>query len=110
MRYERQVVLEMPPGSNASAAAAASDANSAGTANKKTDAKPINSSALTAQHGAPVKTFPQTAAPGAAAPASAKKKTVPKAKPHATPAKHPTVAAKPPADSTQFHPPQVVHP
>ena len=38
------------------------------------------------------------------------KKSAPKAKTHVAAAKHPPAATKPPASTTQYHPPQVVHP
>jgi cell division protein FtsQ len=127
MRYERQVVLEMPPGSNASAnpSATATSTNVNDAPVKKSAA---DSHAVDAQAKAKTAAGSKTQAPGlihdpAAKPAThtvaqsetafavpAKKKSAPKAKPHVAAAKHHPVAAKAPASTTQYHPPQVVHP
>jgi cell division protein FtsQ len=109
MRYERQVVLEMPPGSNApvtpSANTAGGDSSAVDAADKRSSANsPTGGSA--AKPGASGKPSVHTVGQSAA---STKKKTVSKAKPHSAAAKnHPTVVKAP--DSTQYHPPQVVHP
>ncbi len=127
MRYERQVVLEMPPNSNASAnpSATATSTNVNDAPVKKSAA---DSHAVDAQAKAKTAAGSKTQAPGlihdpAAKPAThtvaqsetafavpAKKKSAPKAKPHVAAAKHHPVAAKAPASTTQYHPPQVVNP
>jgi cell division protein FtsQ len=120
MRYERQVVLEMQPGSGV----------------------PMTSSINTGAASPSAETPAATAAPAAAKPsaraasrvrpaaakyASAKAKTAAKrpahvmwkksaakngakAKPHAAAAKHHTVVVRPTHGTPLYHPPQVVHP
>ncbi len=131
MRYERQVVLEMPRGSNAPATPAATatggDSNATGAPAVKSagdspavDAQPkakiagaavSKTQAPAVSHDTPGKPATHTIAQSETAFAvPAKKKSESKAKPHVAPAaKHP-VATKIPASSTQYHPPQVVHP
>jgi cell division protein FtsQ len=120
MRYERQVVLEMPPGSNASQSATATDTNVNGAPAKKSaadspavdaqaKAKTIGGSKLQVDPAAKPATHTVTQSETAFA-VPAKKKSAPKAKPHAVAAKHHPVVAKVPASATQYHPPQVVHP
>ncbi|MEI9979183.1 MAG: FtsQ-type POTRA domain-containing protein [Edaphobacter sp.] len=115
MRYERQVVLEMPPGSNTAATLSANvtsnDTNGFVSPDKKSGAKMTSAEARAAvvPHDAPVKLSAHAAAPNAVAAASAKK-SVPKAKPHAAPVKHHPVVTKTPDGTMQYHPPQVVHP
>ena len=125
MRYDRQVVLEMPPGSNApagpSANTAAGDSSAVDAAGKKSSASSVADSAAKAKSAAiPASKEPTPIAKaGASAQPSAhtvaqnavptKKNSVLKAKPHIAAAKnHPAVVKAP--DTTQYHPPQVVHP
>jgi cell division protein FtsQ len=56
------------------------------------------------------KTPPHVVAQSEVAFAAPVKKTVPKSKAHAAPAKHPPVVVKPAASTPLYHPPQVVHP
>jgi len=141
MRYERQVVLQMPPGAGvpvtSSSKASAVDSHAAATrapvaasdvapvvksgvdAIAKPSIKPsINASAKTptvvAAHPAATKVV---ATPPAHVVAQNNvafdvptKKSAPKAKTHVAAAKHPPAATKPSASTTQYHPPQVVHP
>jgi cell division protein FtsQ len=97
MRYERQVVLEMPPGANVPAGPSA---NSAVGDSSAVDAAPP------AKPGASAKPSAHTVAQNAV---PTKKQIVPKAKPHSAAAKNHPVGVKAP-DTTQYHPPQVVHP
>ncbi len=125
MRYERQVVLEMPPGSNApvgpSANTAGGDSSAVDAADKKSSGNsPAAISPAKAKSAAiPGSKGPASLAkPGASAKPGAhtvaqsaipKKKSVAKAKPHIAAAKsHPSAVKAP--DTTQYHPPQVVHP
>ena len=129
MRYERQVVLEMPRGSNAPATPAATatggDSNPTGAPAVKSaadspavDAQPkakiagaavSKTQALAVSHDNPGKPATHTIAQSETAFAvPAKKKSESKAKPHAA-VKHP-VATKAPASGAQYYPPQVVHP
>ncbi len=97
MRYERQVVLEMPPGSNAPVTPSATTGGSDSSAVDATPLAKPDTSANPSAH-----TVAQSAVP-------MKKKSVAKAKPHIPSAKnHPVVVKSP--DTTQYHPPQVVHP
>jgi cell division protein FtsQ len=114
MRYERQVVLEMQPGSgvpmtsttnaageisggDASQRAAAADS----AAPQKVAAKPVASAHKSAAKGRPV-----VKSTGHIA-----RKPVAKGKPHVAPAAkyHPAVVG-PSSDTPLYHPPQVVHP
>jgi cell division protein FtsQ len=117
MRYERQVVLEMPPGSNASAAPSgtATNTNMNDAPAKKSSADSPEAQAKTTVGSKtqmdPAKPVTHTVAQSETAFAvPAKKKSAPKAKPHAVAAKHHPAVAKVPASATQYHPPQVVHP
>lgn len=111
MRYERQVVLEMQPGSSVpvSGTGAGLDTTSAGT---KPDASvtPVDHTAgkLAAPsakaHVAPAK---HPAARKGKAPAKLAKA---KAKPHKPVAKHNPGVVRSPASTPQYHPPQVAHP
>ncbi len=112
MRYERQVVLQMPPGAAGGQAAPANDADVMETAPAHADetaakasAKPAAKPAAKAQHV--VAKHPATMKPVAKVPA---KKSAPKAKTHVAATKHQPAAAKPSASTTQSHPTQVVHP
>jgi hypothetical protein len=120
MRYEQQVVLQMPPGSPSSNAPAV-DSNAGKTAEEST-AKPTDkvaakpaAKAPTAAHNTVTK---QVAKPAHVTAQSERsfavpaKKTAPapKAKAHAAPPKHNPVVTKHPAGTTQSHPTQVVHP
>ncbi len=113
MRYERQVVLEMPPGSNApagpSANTAAGDSSAVDAAVSPSKARsgaiPGSKEPL-AKSSASAKPSAHTVARSAVA---AKKKSVSKAKPHIAATKSHAAVVKAP-DTTQYHPPQVVHP
>jgi cell division protein FtsQ len=119
MRYERQVVLQMPPGTGggqaAPAGSAANDADvmeaapHADETVAKVSAKPVVKSAAKTAHV--VAKHPATTKP-AAKPAGhvPAKKSAPKAKTHVAATKHQPVASKPSASTTQSHPTQVVHP
>jgi cell division protein FtsQ len=135
MRYERQVVLQMPPGSGAPAPAPsnvmpapAADSNATGAASvtPASDADSTASFKSTAPAGAKavvrkpvathhvvtkpaVKPSTRVVAQSETAFAVPPKKITPKAKAHVA-VKHHPVAAKPSARTTQYHPPQAVHP
>ncbi len=120
MRYEQQVVLQMPPGT-ASSNAPAVDSNALKTAedsstklSDKVAVKPA-AKAPTAMHSTVTK---QVAKPAHvtvqsetsfAVPAK-KTAAAPKAKQHAAPPKHNPVVTRHPAGTTQHHPTQVAHP
>jgi cell division protein FtsQ len=123
MRYERQVVLEMQPGSTtsvaggdaANAAPAPSDVKAAKTvpparvvskAAAMSGAKPH---AATMQHGAAVKNKPgvKTVAHGTAA---SQKQGGAASKAHAAAGKHPPVVVGHSSSTSKYHPPQVTHP
>jgi cell division protein FtsQ len=136
MRYERQVVLQMPPGSGAPAPsnvmpAPVADLNATGsapaTATKDEDkaaasVKPVAPPSVKAVVRKPaVATHHVVTKPVAKAPthviahsetafAVPPKKIAPKAKGHVVAGKHHPVPAKPSARTTQYHPPQAVHP
>ena len=138
MRYERQVVLQMPPAAGVPAASSSNalgvDSHAASTpapvgagdaatpvvrpganAIGKTNAKPsINAAAKTptvvAAHSVAKKPAAHVVAQNSVAFDVPAKKSAPKAKPHVVATKHPPAATKPPASTTQYHPPQVVHP
>jgi cell division protein FtsQ len=103
MRYEQQVVLQMPAGS-ADSGAAVSNAVSAGDSNAVKAASPVE------QNGAPVVKKPAGKASIAPAAHGGAKKSAPKIKPHAAAAKHNPGVTKHPAGTTQHHPTQVAHP
>jgi cell division protein FtsQ len=137
MRYEQQVVLQMPPGSGgqvtSSANAASSDANALKAASPgaedgaetpvvKPNAKPNDRLALKSSAEAPAVGVTHSAVTksaakpahgsahsevGSAVPA---KKGASKGKTHAEAAKHHPVVTKHPAGTTQHHPTQVAHP
>jgi cell division protein FtsQ len=125
MRYERQVVLQMPPGSGVqatpSSSAPATPADTSATASvadgnedtiqAKPSGKPLAKGA-TAKHGAPSKTVTKTPARGTARNQVAfdapKKNTAKAKKPVA--AKHHPIVVKHPASMTPYHPNQAVHP
>jgi cell division protein FtsQ len=140
MRYERQVVLEMQPGSgvpvasSASAAAVPSvDAKATAKASPvatdtvdkgaKSNVKPIDKPVVKPAAKTPLVSPTQGAAgkPVAKPPVHVTaqsevafdvpaKKSAPKATTHAAAPKHKPVATKPTASKTQTHSPQVVHP
>jgi cell division protein FtsQ len=139
MRYEQQVVLQMPPGSSAQATpssnpavstpggeANASKAPSAVAKNEQTSelksefkpsVKPAaKTSTAGATHSAVVKPAVKPThgtAPSEVAFAAPVKKSAPKApksKPHVAASKHPPIATKHPAGTAQHHPTQVAHP
>src|SRR5271154_5231155 len=134
MRYERQVVLEMQPGSGVPVAsspsavpAGAVDVNSvsvkppvaADNAGKSVVKPSVKAAVKPADKMPPVvATHSAVTKPAAKPPVHVKaqsevafdapvKKSVPKATTHATAAKHKPVATKPPAGTTQSHTPQV---
>jgi cell division protein FtsQ len=133
MRYERQVVLEMQPGTGVPVDSSSKDAagvmaadSKAGTASHDgaaDAAKPVAKPAVKAsatqvaasRHEAVVKSKPVVKAPGhasakseTASPVKAKK-VDPKAK-HVVVVKHHPVVAKPSAAAAQYHPSQAAHP
>jgi cell division protein FtsQ len=129
MRYERQVVLEMQPGSgvpvtSSSSTTPAGDispvaANPIDKVAAKPAAKAIDKSAT--KTSAVMVSHPAVPKPAVKAPAHmtahkdvafdvSAKKSAPKAKTHTTAAKHHPVATKPAAGKTQSHSTQVVHP
>jgi cell division protein FtsQ len=140
MRYEQQVVLQMPPGSGGqvtpssnAASAAGGDANalkasapvaensaetSAVKPSVKSSDKPVQkpaakAPAAAATHGTMTKPLAKPAhvtAQREVAFAAPAKKNTPKAKPHAAAPKHHPVATKHPAGTAQHHPTQVAHP
>jgi cell division protein FtsQ len=131
MRYEQQVVLQMPPGSggqitpssNAAPvdspvlkAAAPVAENSAETLVSKPSAKPSDKPALKAATKAAAAAHDAVTKPahGSAhsdvAFAAPTKKSAPKAKTHAAAPKHHPVVTKHPAGTAQHHPTQVAHP
>jgi cell division protein FtsQ len=128
MRYEQQVVLQMPPGSGGqvtpSSNAPVVDSNALKVAPPVAEenvTKPSDKLALkaaakapAAMHGAVIK---HVAKPAHVTPKSetafevlAKKSAAPKVKTHAAAPKHHPVATKHPAGTTQHHPTQVAHP
>jgi cell division protein FtsQ len=125
MRYERQVVLEMQPGSGVPVAASASAIPAPATAGDANPPVATDNAGKTAVKPAVktppvVATHPAVTKPAAKTPGHLKtqsdvafdvpaKKSVPKAKTHAAAKKKP-VATKPSASTTQSHSPQVVHP
>jgi cell division protein FtsQ len=122
MRYEQQVVLQMPPGSGGqmtpsvnAASGADGDANAlkaaspvaedgAETRVRKPSSKPNDRLASKPSTKAPI------AKPAHSDVAFAAKKGAPKSKAHAVAAKHHPVVTKYPAGTTQHHPTQVAHP
>jgi cell division protein FtsQ len=124
MRYERQVVLEMQPGSTVPVTdsgtpvpAGEAPATTSATTTPPHSAKKPVASAGPKSHGAAVK-HPAAAKSKAAAkaaghgraqaPVRAKSGTA-KAT-HSAAAKHPPVVVRPAAGAPPYHPPQVVHP
>ena len=131
MRYERQVVLEMQPGSGVPM----TSSTNAGGANPSADAFDAAAGSAAAAHASPrgkgtpsatVRVHPaepdhsaktasvvkpgRAAAQSADGSAAAPRRVAAKAKPHAAPAKrHPAVAA-PSQGTTLYHPPQVIPP
>jgi cell division protein FtsQ len=116
MRYEQQVVLQMPPGSAASAESGAPGSNAVTSG----DSHALKAAPSVAQDGAAapvVKAVPKAGdkkpagkAPITAATHGAAKKSAPKVKPHAAAPKHNPVVTKHPAGTTQHYPNQVAHP
>jgi cell division protein FtsQ len=122
MRYEQQVVLQMPPGS-AGQGTASANAVSAPAVDANALRTPVaGDSAETTAPKSSVKTgAPKPAAKTVAKPAHVTaqnevakavpaKKSAPKAKAHAAAPKHHPVVTKHPAGTTQHHPTQVAHP
>jgi len=124
MRYERQVVLEMQPGSTvpvtdsgAPAPTGEAPTTTSATTTPPHSAKKSVANAAPKPHGAAVK-HPAAAKGKAAAkaaghgraqaPVRAKSGTAKAA--HSTTAKHPPVVVRPAAGAPPYHPPQVVHP
>jgi cell division protein FtsQ len=138
MRYEQQVVLQMPQGSGGqmtpSASAASGDANalkaaSPGVAEDSAETQAVKPEAKAGDrvtlkpaakaptaavtHGAAMKSVAKPAHGSAhhdVASAVPAKKSAPKSKAHAAPPKHHPVVTKHPAGTTQHHPTQVAHP
>jgi cell division protein FtsQ len=140
MRYEQQVVLQMPPGSggqvtaSSNAAPAPIDSNASKAASpgveegaetpvaKASSAKPSERPALKpaakapiagVTHNAAIKPAPKPAHGSAhsdVAFAVPAKKSAPKSKAHAAATKHHPVVTKHPPGTTQHHPTQVAHP
>jgi cell division protein FtsQ len=140
MRYEQQVVLQMPPGSagqvtpsSNAASATAVDANALKTAssaaeesaetsvvkpgvkpNEKLALKPaVKAPTAAVTHDAVTKPAAKPAhgtAQSEVAFAAPAKKSAPKTKTHAAAPKHHPVVTKHPAGTTQHHPTQVAHP
>jgi cell division protein FtsQ len=138
MRYEQQVVLQMPQGSGGqmtpSASAASGDANalkaaSPGVAEDSAETQAVKPEAKAGDrvtlkpaakaptaavtHGAAMKSVAKPAHGSAhhdVASAVPAKKSAPKSKAHAAPPKHHPVVTKHPAGATQHHPTQVAHP
>jgi cell division protein FtsQ len=127
MRYERQVVLEMQPGSGvpmtssintgaaspsaeAPAATSMSSAAAVPAAGKPSARAASRVRPAAAKHAASAKakTAAKTPAHGTSMKSAAKKAA--KAKPHAAAAKHHTVVVRPTPGAPLYHPPQVVHP
>jgi cell division protein FtsQ len=137
MRYDRQVVLQMPPGAGGASAVsdggANVDASLAGDDTKPVQAAPIAASSVdkpavkpsaapvsklnvaaptktsVAPAKAPVKSSAKTAAK---TPAKhlAVKKSAQKSKAHTTAAKHPPSVVRHKVSNTHYHPTQAVHP
>jgi cell division protein FtsQ len=122
MRYEQQVVLQMPPGSGGqvtssnAASVAGGDANAvkAGSPGAEENTEtPVVKPGAKAGDGLTLKSAAKAPAAGVthgAVSKSAAKKSAPKAKTHAAVPKHHTVVTKHPAGTTQHHPTQVAHP
>jgi cell division protein FtsQ len=116
MRYEQQVVLQMPPGSAGSGESGApgSNAVTSGDSNALKAASPVaqDGAAAPVVNAAPKAgdKKPAGKAPIAAATHGAAKKSAPKAKPHAAAPKHNPVVTKHPAGTAQHYPNQVAHP
>jgi cell division protein FtsQ len=137
MRYEQQVVLQMPPGSGgqvtpSSNAAAAGDANALKAASpvaEESTETPVAKPGAKAGHSLALKPWTKAPAAGVTHGAVTKSATKPahgsahteggsvlvkkgasKAKAHAAAAKHHPAVTKHPAGTTQHHPTQVAHP
>jgi cell division protein FtsQ len=127
MRYEQQVVLQMPPGSAGSqapssnvgavdtnalkAAASVADEGTAKSSDKLIERPATNEP--TAAHAVVTKPAAKPAhvsAQSEAAFAAPAKRSAPKAKTHAAAPKHHPLATKHPAGTAQYHPTQVAHP
>jgi cell division protein FtsQ len=112
MRYERQVVLEMQPGSavpvtgDSGTPAKAGDVTAASTSTTAAARKPDAKS-----HGVAVNHLAAAKSKAAAhAKAVHAKSGAAKARAHSVAAKHHPVVVRPAASTPQYHPPQVVHP
>jgi cell division protein FtsQ len=109
MRYDRQVVLEMQPGS-AVPVAGESDVPAAASTPTMTSAKKpgAKSHSVAANHPTAAKSkaagHPKAQVPGRTKSGAAK------ARAHRVAAKHHPVVVRPAASTPQYHPPQVVHP
>jgi cell division protein FtsQ len=112
MRYEQQVVLQMPPGSAASVESGTpgSNAVTSGDSNALKAASPVGQAPVLKASARPSDKKHAGKAPIAAATHRGAQKSAPKAKPHAAAAKHNPVATKHPAGTTQHSPNQVAHP
>ncbi|MCU1253125.1 MAG: Polypeptide-transport-associated domain protein FtsQ-type [Edaphobacter sp.] len=122
MRYEQQVVLQMPPGSGGqvtssnAASVAGGDANALKAASpgaEESTETPVVKPGAKAGDGLTLKSAAKAPAAGVthgAVSKSAAKKSAPKGKTHAAVPKHHPVVTKHPAGAAQHHPTQVAHP
>jgi cell division protein FtsQ len=112
MRYEQQVVLQMPPNSAASAESGApgSNAVTSGDSNALKAASPVAEAPVAKATARTGDKKPAAKVPNAAAAHGGAKKSAPKAKPHAAAPKHYPVVTKHPAGTTQHYANQVAHP
>jgi len=137
MRYERQVVLQMPPGSGVPVTSSSNaspstpvDSHAASTLapvaaddvektvmkpsarpNVKPGVKPVvKTQPAIAAHGSTTKPPVHVTAQSEVAFDAPAKKSVPKTKAPVAAAKHKPAGTKPPASTTQSHPTQAVHP
>lgn len=114
MRYERQVVLEMQPGSavpvtgDSATPAAAGDVPAAASTTTPAKKPGAKSHSAAANHPAAAKSKAAGHAKGQV-PGRAKSGAA-KAGAHRVAAKHHPVVVRPAASTPQYHPPQVVHP
>jgi cell division protein FtsQ len=114
MRYEQQVVLQMPPGSAGSGAPSSNAA-----AGPASDGSALKAASPVAGDGTEKSVLQPSAKVGdklahkpaaKASPVVPAKKSVPKAKPHAAAPKHHPVVTTHPTGTTQHHPTQVANP
>jgi cell division protein FtsQ len=117
MRYEQQVVLQMPQGSAGQVTPSNAASGSAVDGNALKAASPVVGDAAerselqpNAKPGDPIAQKPAARASTAAVSHGGAKKSAPKTKPHAAAPKHHPVVTKHPAGTAQHHPTQVAHP